>query len=138
MASRGLLSLPNLILARDLNFTLNVSNIWGNKAQLDPLGPLFFKLLSHHQLVDVAPSYAGPTWRNGRMGEEGISKRLDRLLLSNQLISSLPRHRVWAHRCGISNHFHVLFEWMNQQNPCAYPFKFNEYWLGNEDFIHMI
>ena len=73
------------------------------------------------------------------MGEEGISKRLDCYLLSDQLISSLPRHRVWAHRCGISNHFPVLFEWMEQQNPCAYPFKFNlQSWLGNEYFIHMI
>ena len=61
MASGGLLSLPNLILASDLNLTLNASEIWGKKAQLDPLGPFFSKLFSDHQLVDVAPSYAGPT-----------------------------------------------------------------------------
>ena len=72
------------------------------------------------------------------MGEDGISKRLDRYLLSDQLISSLPRHRAWAHRCGISYHFPVLLEWMDQQNPCAYPFKFNQSWLGNEDFIQLI
>ena len=77
MAFSGLLSLPNLILAGDLNLTLNASEIWGTRAQLDPLGPFFSKLFSDHHLVDVAPSYAGPTWRNGRMGEEGISKRLD-------------------------------------------------------------
>ena len=72
------------------------------------------------------------------MGEEGISKRLDCFLLSDQLISSLPRHRVWAHRCGISDHFLVLLEWREQQNPCLYPFKFNHSWLGNLDFINMI
>ena len=119
MATGGLLSLPNLILAGDLNFTLNVSEIWGTRAQLDPLGLFFSKLFSDHHLVDVAPSYAGPTWRNGRMGEDGISKRLDRYLLSDQLISSLPRHRAWAHRCGIFDHFPVLLEWMDQQIPCA-------------------
>ena len=80
-ASSGLLSLPNLILAGDLNFTLNASEIWGSKAHLDPLGPFFSKLISDHHLVDVAPNCAGPTWRNGRMGEEGISKILDRFLL---------------------------------------------------------
>ena len=138
MASGGLLSLPNLILAGDLNLTLNASEIWDIKAQLDPLGPFFSKLFSDHQLVDVAPPFAGPTWRNGRMGEDGISKRLDRFLLSDQLISALPRHWVWAHRSGISDHFLVLFEWMDQQNPCAYPFKFNQSWLGNEDFNHLI
>ena len=72
MARGGLLSLPNLILAGDLNLTLNVSEIWGSKAQIDPLGPFFTKLFSDHQLADVAPSCAGPTWRNGRLGDEGI------------------------------------------------------------------
>ena len=72
------------------------------------------------------------------MGEEGISKILDRFLLSDQLISSLPRHRVWAHRCGISDHFPILLKWREQQNPCAYPYKFNQSWLGNKDFINMI
>ena len=90
----GILSLPNLVLAGDLNLTLNASEIWGSRALLDPLGPFFFKLFSDHHLVDVAPSYAGPTWRNGRMGEDGISKRLDRFLLSYPLLSSLPRHRA--------------------------------------------
>ena len=74
MTSRGLLSLPNLILVGDLNLTLNASEIWGTRAQLDPLGPFFSRLFSEHHLVDVAPPSAGPTWRNGRMGEDGISK----------------------------------------------------------------
>ena len=56
VATGGLLSLPNLILAGDLNFTLNASKIWGTRAQLDPLGPFFSKLFSDHHLVDVAPS----------------------------------------------------------------------------------
>ena len=81
-ASGGLLSLPNLILAGDLNLTLNASEIWGSKALSDPLGSFFSKLFSDHHLVDVAPPSAGPTWRNGRIGEDGISKRLDRFLLS--------------------------------------------------------
>ena len=81
MASGSLLSFPNLILAGDLNLTLNASEIWGTRAQLNPLGPFFSKLFSDHQLVDVAPPYVGPTWRNGRMGKDGISKRLDHYLL---------------------------------------------------------
>ena len=72
------------------------------------------------------------------MGEDGISKRLDHFLLSDQLIISLPRHRAWAHRCGISDHFPVLLEWMDHQKSSAYPFNFNQSRLGNEDFVHMI
>ena len=76
VASGGLLSLPNLILAGDLNLTLNASEIWGSRAQLDPLGSFFTKLFSDHHLVDATPSYDGPTWRNGRIGEYGISSFL--------------------------------------------------------------
>ena len=113
VANGGLLSLPNLILAGDLNFTLNASKIWGTKALPDPLGPFFSKLISDHLLVDVAPSCVGPTWRNGRTGEEGISKILDHFLLSDHLVSLLNRYQVWAHRSGISDHFPILFEWMD-------------------------
>ena len=90
MALGGLLSLPNLILAGDLNLTLNAPEIWGSKAQPDPLGPFFSKLFSDHHLVDLAPSCAGPTWRNGRIGEDGISKRLDHFCYRISLSAHFP------------------------------------------------
>ena len=98
----------------------------------------FSKLFSDHHLVDVASPCAGPTWRNGRMGEDGISKRLDRFLISDQLVNLLQRYRVWAHRCGISDHFPVILEWSDHHSHCAYPFKFNQSCLDNEDFIQMV
>ena len=61
VALGGLLSLPNLILAGDLNLTLNATEIWGSKAHPDPLGPFFSNLFSEHHLVDVTPSCASPT-----------------------------------------------------------------------------
>ena len=54
VACGSLLSLPNLILAGDLNLNMNASEIWGSRAQLDPMGPFFSKLFSDHHLVDVA------------------------------------------------------------------------------------
>ena len=92
VARGGLLTLPNLILAGDLNLTLNGYEIWGTKEIPDPLGPFFTKIFSDHQLADVAPTCAGPTRRNGRLGDEGICKRFDRFLLSFHLVSLLTRH----------------------------------------------
>ena len=138
VAAGGLLSIPNLILAGDLNFTLNASEVWGSKALLDPMGPYLSSLFYSHHLVDIAPSCAGPTWRNGRSGVEGISKRLDHFLLSEQLIGSFPRHRVWTHRCSISDHFPILLDWGQPQDPCLYPYKFNHTWLEYEGFCDMI
>ena len=72
------------------------------------------------------------------MGEECISKRLDHFLLSDQLVNSLPRYRVWTHRCGLSDHFPVILDWLDHQTDCALPFKCNQSWLTNEEFIKMI
>ena len=44
LVSGGLLGLPNLLLARDLNFTLSSAEVWGLKARLDPD---IFLLLAH-------------------------------------------------------------------------------------------
>ena len=121
-----------------MNLTLNGSEIWGTKEIPNPLGPLFTKLFYDHQLADVAPTCARPTWRNGRMGDEGICKRMDRFMLSYNLFSLLARHRVWAHHSGVSDHYPVLFEWTDHPVSCPFPFKFNHSWLTNEDFVQMI
>ena len=41
LVSGGLLGLPNLLLAGDLNFTLTSTEVWGLKARLDPLASYF-------------------------------------------------------------------------------------------------
>ena len=77
----GLLSSPNLILGGDLNLTLHSSEIWGHKTSPDPLSSHFLSLFDSLGLTDLAPLCAGPTWRNGCVGVEGISKRLDIFLI---------------------------------------------------------
>jgi hypothetical protein len=37
-----------------------------------------------------------PTWRNGRCGVDEILKRLDRVLVSEDLLLSLDRFRVFS------------------------------------------
>ena len=115
-----------MIVVGDLNLTLNGSEVSGTKALPDPLGQFFTKFFfSDHQLADVAPTCAGTTWCNGRLGAEGICKRLDRFLLSFNLVNLLPRHRVWSYPFVVSDHYPVLFEWMEDPVSCPLPFKFN-------------
>ena len=130
--------LPDLILAGYLNLTLNASEVWGSKAHIDPLGPYFTQLFAAFNLVDVAPLCAGPTSRNGRSGEEGISKRLDRFILSLNLIDLLPRHRVWYLPFVISDHYPLLLQWMEELATSYPPFKFNHSWLCDETFVNLV
>ena len=123
------------MLAGDLNLTLHPSEIWGSKASLDRHSEHFLALFESAGLVDVAPPSIGPTWHNGRAGEEGICKRLDRFLISNELLPSLGAYRTWTKCSLISDHFPILFEWNTPKGPFNYPFKFNRSWLENPEFI---
>ena len=73
----GLLSLQNIILVGDLNFTISSSEVWGAHARTDPLAPYFTQLITSNNLIDPYANLHGPTWRNGRSGKAGISKILD-------------------------------------------------------------
>ena len=90
----GLLSLPNILLASDLNFIISSFEFQGSKARTDPLASSFTQIITSNNLVDLSMNYPGPTWRNGSADDDGNSKRLDRFLLSASLIPHLKRHRV--------------------------------------------
>ena len=94
LVSGGLLGMPNLLLARDLNFTLSSAEVWGLKARLDPLASFFSQLISGNKLVDLSMDPSSPTWRNGHSGDVGISKRLDRFLLSESLLPYFSYYRT--------------------------------------------
>jgi hypothetical protein len=54
--SQGLLDLHNLVLAGDLNFTLNSGETWGLSTLQDPLAEFFTTLFHSHGLVDIPPA----------------------------------------------------------------------------------
>ena len=85
--------------------------------------------------MDVAPPTIGPTWRNGRISEEGICKRLDRYLISKDLLPSLGAYRTWIKCSNLLDHFPICLEWNSPKGPFDYPFKFNRSWLENPEFI---
>ena len=117
--------MPNLILAGDINFTITASEIWGDKSRLDHLCHYFSHFLNSSNLVDLAPQELGPTWRNGRPGSEGISKRIDIFLASIHLIPFLNDFKYWIHPSKFSDHFPVFLEIKGNDENTKCPFKFN-------------
>ena len=105
---------------------------------MDPLAPFFTQLLSEHHLVYLAPPCAGPTWKNGRAGSDGISKMLDRFLFSADLVNSLHRHRVWSSIADVSDHYPICLEWNVSFPAPSYPFKFERAWLLEEGFTNLV
>ena len=135
----GIFKYPNLILDGDLNFTFSDSDIWGINARMDHMVHYFKYLLDSSNMVELNPYHTGPTWRNGRTGTEGVSKRLERFLVSLQLIPVLNSYHSWIHPFEISHHYPVCLEWSLSPSCHNYPFKFNRAWLleqGFPDIVH--
>jgi hypothetical protein len=79
-----------------------------------------------------------PTWRNGRTGVEEITKRLDIIYVSEDLISSSVRYRSWVEYPYISDHAPVLLQLGNSMSTVAHPFKLNPAWLREDSFSTLV
>jgi hypothetical protein len=62
VVEKGVLSHNNMIVVGDLNFTLNVSEVWGDSSHVDPLAGYFKYLFQGNRLVDILPDEVVPTW----------------------------------------------------------------------------
>ena len=102
------------------------------------MAPFFSQLISCNKLVDLAMNIPGPTWRNGRSGEAGISKRLDRFLLSKSLLPCLSYYRTWDTPTDGSDNYPICLEWGTNFGSHCRPFKFNRAWLMEEDFAQLV
>jgi hypothetical protein len=136
--ARGLLDLENLIIAGDMNFTTSVGEVWGASATQDTLEDYFTTLFLAHDLVDYAPDILAPTWRNGRVGSYSISKRLDRFLISEHLVSSEDRIRSWVDFPFLSDHAPIFLHLDSTALRITYPFKLNSGWLLEANFNSIV
>jgi hypothetical protein len=112
--------------------------IWGSRARPDPLANYFSSMFSSTNLVDIVPEVISPTWRNGRLGSDMISKGLERFFMNVDLLGSVHRFRSWVIKSLISNHNSVCLQFDNQKERSHYPFKFNLAWLHELDFNLLI
>jgi hypothetical protein len=89
-------------------------------------------------MIDISPTKLGPTWRNKRLGEDHIAKRLDHFLISNWLVEEPILFRQWVGSGGESDHYPIFMEIAGATRKPASPFKFNSGWLKEESFIKLV
>ena len=76
----------------------------GKNAQQDALAPYFNSLFEQKRIIYIHPNQIEPTWRNKRVGEKEISKRLDRILLSEELMQDELVFKIEVESGGLSYH----------------------------------
>ena len=135
----GLFSLPNLLMAWDLKFTLSSSEIWGTRARPDPLSSYFYQLITRNNLVDLNMCAPILTWSsNGRVGDDGVRQRLNCFLIFDHLLPTLSCFRTWAMPLNVSDHYPIFLEWGRNLTSQCYRFKFNRAWLLEDDFSSLV
>jgi hypothetical protein len=89
-------------------------------------------------LVDFSLDHLNPTWRNGRMGLDSISKRLDHFRLSEHFITSVDRICTWVNIPFLSDHAPIILQLDPSIHKLALPFKLNLGWLTEPDFSSIV
>jgi hypothetical protein len=93
------------------------------------LAEFFINKLEEASFVDVEPIKLVPTYRNMRVGEERLTKRIDQFLVSTSLMSDHNRIRTWVEVGGESNHLLIFLQITREECKPPSPFKFNSGWL---------
>eukprot|EP00253_Pinus_taeda_P024113 PITA_24113 len=132
--AKTLMKAPLMVVGGDLNFSLGGTEAWGPSAREDPLTEFFIQFLQAHNLIDPSPTSLSPIWRNRRSGEDRIAKRLDRFLISEGLIKSVPLFRQWVEATGNSDHSPIFLDLSFPPPKPPAPFKFNSSWLEEPFF----
>eukprot|EP00253_Pinus_taeda_P036198 PITA_36198 len=134
LLEKSLMKMPLMVVGGDLNFSLGRAEAWGPSAREDPLTEFFIQTLKDHNLIDPSPISLMPTWRNRRIGEDRIAKRLDRFLTSEGLIRNVPLFQQLVEATGNSDHFPIFLDLSFPPPKPPAPFKFNSSWLEEPSF----
>eukprot|EP00253_Pinus_taeda_P034625 PITA_34625 len=131
---KSVMKMPLMVVGGDLNFSLGRAEAWGPSAREDPLTEFFIQTLKDHNLINPSPISLMPTWRNRRVGEDRIAKRLDRFLISEDFLRNVPLFRQWVETTGNSDHFPIFLDLSCPPPKPPAPFKFNSSWLEEPSF----
>jgi len=90
------------------------------------------------RLVDTKTSNGIFTWNNKRGGESQVASKLDRFILSEDLILTGLDMSAMILPFGGSDHWPIQLEASFIGTPRNRPFRFENIWLTHPDFINNI
>lgn len=134
----GFHKVDKFIMGGYLNFSLGVSETWGPNALMDPLSDILVKILVDEGLLDIPSITLNPTWRNMRVGNDSVSKCLDRFIINEGTLRLALLTMQWIGEGGESDPHPIFLEFSFGQVKPPSPFKFNDNWLRHESYKQLI
>eukprot|EP00253_Pinus_taeda_P010409 PITA_10409 len=95
-------------------------------------------LLEQHNLVDIPTNKPLPTWRNRRVRDVALARRLDHSLIKVPLMNQLHHYKQRVGLGGIFDHSPIYLEVFGPHPKPKAPFKFNHVWLQDPEYINMV
>jgi exonuclease III len=130
--------LENIIIGRDLNVTLTMTEKKGGSIVRDPAREWVEDIMSDWELEDVKPTKGKYTWSNKRAGQGHIAARMDRFLVHNTfiLLGLTLSFSILPH--SVSDHKPIMLYISHDKNLGPIPFRFSPTWLQDESFHDLV
>lgn len=95
-------------------------------------------LLNQANLSDTPMNRPLTTWRNIRVGEMTLARRLHCFILKTPMLQSWPHYKQWVRSRGISDHSNIYLEIFGPRIKPKDPFKFNSSWLQDPSYTKLV
>jgi hypothetical protein len=90
------------------------------------------------EIVRHPPINIGSTWRNKRVGDHRVEKRINCFLVIEKMMEVCTQIRQWVGYGGEYYHSPIFLEIAIGIRKPAIPFKFNSKWLKEESFLSLV
>jgi exonuclease III len=131
---KSLATTPNWILGGDFNMIMSLEEKTGGSKRLEQDSGKFRTLPEQLKLVDIENNNGTFTWSNRRSGNQHVACRLDRFLVTEELIErDLCMESLILPKAG-SDHWPIALQLAIETTPKFKPFRFEKFWLTHPDF----
>jgi exonuclease III len=131
---KALANTPNWILGGDFNMIMSLEEKTGGRKRLEQDSGKFKTLPEQLKLVDIENNNGTFTWSNRRSGNQHVACRLDRFLVTEELIErDLCMESLILPKAG-SDHWPIALQIAIETTPKFKPFRFEKFWLTHPDF----
>jgi len=110
----------------------------GGLRRLNKDAEAFTSFIDNDKLLDILPKSGNFTWNNRRGGDRMIASRLDRFLISENIIMEGIAVESDILLSRGSDHWPVSLIVEVQGTPRNKPFRFEKFWLEHPNFIKMV
>lgn len=131
-------SLPLWIVGGDFNMITRLEEKRGGRCRGSQEGSLLKDFIQTNWLIDLPFNTGVFTWSNRRAGNQQIASRLDRFLLSGNVIHLGGDFAASILPFSGSDHWPISLRWSRSGNKLRRPFRFEAFWLSHPNFHKLI